>query len=161
MTTPDAPALAELAARLQRVEDLLEIHQLFVDYGRHLDAGDFDSYAALFASDGEVLLGPMGRAKGRAAIKELMSTVLAGAQGSSVHVISSPAVALDGDRATSQVMWTVVQRDDRGQPQLGMVGRHVDELVREGGRWRIRHRRGLVDIPSAMPPRADASSLDT
>jgi uncharacterized protein (TIGR02246 family) len=154
MTTPDAAALAELAARVQRLEDLLEIHQLFVDYGRHLDAGDFDAYAELFAAEGEVLLGPMGRARGRTAIKELMTNVLAGSQGSSVHVISSPVVTLDGDRATSQVMWTVVQRDDRGQPQLGMVGRHEDQLVREEGRWRILRRRGLVDIPSAMPPRS-------
>jgi uncharacterized protein (TIGR02246 family) len=153
MATSDT-TLSELAGRLQRVEDLLEIHQLFIDYGRHLDAGDFDAYAELFASDGEVLLGPMGRAKGRDAIKDLMTGALEGSQGSSVHVISSPAVVLDGDRATSQVMWTLVELDDEGRPRLGMVGRHVDELVREDGRWRILRRRGLVDLPSTLPPRA-------
>jgi ketosteroid isomerase-like protein len=151
MTGDSTTDVAALAARLQRVEDLLEIHQLFVDYGRHLDAGDFDAYAELFAADGEVLLGPMGRAKGPAAIKALMEQALAGTQGSSVHVISSPAVELAGDRATSEVMWTVVRRDGDGQPGLGMVGRHRDELVREGGRWKFLRRKGLVDIPSAMP----------
>ena len=29
----------DLAARVQRLEDLLEIHQLFIDYGLALDAG--------------------------------------------------------------------------------------------------------------------------
>jgi len=140
----------DLDARLGRLEDLMEIHQLFVDYGRHLDAGDFDAYAALFADDGEVLLGPMGRAKGRDEIKAVMTKALAGAQGSSIHIISSPAVELDGNRATSEVMWTVVQRGDDGKPVLGMIGRHVDELVRERGHWRIQRRKGLVDIPSAM-----------
>ena len=84
----------ELAARLQRLEDLLEIHQLFVDYGLALDAGDFDAYAALFAEDGEVLLGPMGRAKGRAEIQELMTKTLSGGVGSSLHIVSNPHVGL-------------------------------------------------------------------
>jgi uncharacterized protein (TIGR02246 family) len=140
-----------LEARLLRLEDLMEIHQLFIDYGRHLDAGNFDAYAELFADDGEVFLGPMGRAKGRDEIKTLMTKTLAGTQGSSIHIISSPAVTLDGDRATSEVMWTVVQRDGEGKPIVGMIGRHRDDLVRERGCWRFQRRKGYVDIPSAMP----------
>ena len=34
-------ALRSLTERLQRLEDLQEIRALYVDYGRHLDAGDF------------------------------------------------------------------------------------------------------------------------
>ena len=66
----------ELAQRVQRLEDLMAIHQLFIDYGRYLDAGDVDAYASLFAEDGEVMLGPLGRARGPAAIKELMGKAL-------------------------------------------------------------------------------------
>ena len=62
MTT--APASGDVLARLQRLEDLQAIHQLFVDYGAFLDAGDLDGYASLFADDGELLLGPLGRATG-------------------------------------------------------------------------------------------------
>jgi uncharacterized protein (TIGR02246 family) len=141
----------DLAARVQRLEDLMEIHQLFIDYGHALDAGDFDTYASLFAEDGEVLLGPVGRAKGRAEIKELMTRTLSSGVGTSYHVISSPQVQLDGDTATSQVMWTVVNRTPDGQASLSMIGRHRDELVREDGRWRFARRKGYVDIPSAMP----------
>jgi len=57
-------------------------------------------------------------------------------------------VTLDGDRATSQVMWTVIHRGKDGQPRLTMVGRHHDELIREDGRWRFHKRRGTVDIPT-------------
>ena len=140
-----------LEARLRRLEDLAEIQQLFIDYGHHLDAGDFDAYASLFAVDGEVKLGPMGRAQGRDEIRKLREGVLAGGVGTSYHVISSPRVALDGDTATSEVMWTVVSRGSDGRAVLGLIGRHRDQLVREGGRWRFRERRGFVDIPSAMP----------
>jgi uncharacterized protein (TIGR02246 family) len=146
-----------LEARVQRLEDLLEIHQLFVDYGLALDAGDFDTYASLFAKDGEVMIGPMGRAKGRDEIRALMSGVLSGGVGSSYHIISSPQVQLDGDTATSQVMWSVVNLADDGQARLTMIGRHKDDLVREEGRWKIARRRGFVDIPKAMPAQGRAA----
>jgi uncharacterized protein (TIGR02246 family) len=146
-----AETASELARRVQRLEDILAIHQLFIDYGRYLDAGDIDAYAALFAEDGEVMLGPVGRAKGRAAIRELMAKVL-GAQGAgSYHIISSPQVALEGDRATSSVMWSVIAPAAGGGLALTMVGRHVDELRRERDGWRFAKRKGYVDLPKVMP----------
>ena len=111
----------DLQDRVQRLEDILEIQQLFIDYGHHLDAGDFEAYASLFANEGEVLLGPLGRAKGRDQIRSLMETALDGAVGTSFHVISSPMIALRGDTATSDVMWTVVHRKEDGHPSLSMI----------------------------------------
>lgn len=140
----------ELEAHVRRLEDLAEIHQLFVDYGAHLDAGDYAAYAELFAVDGEVKLGPIGRAKGRAEIRALMERALDGLAGSSFHIISSPRVTIDGDRANSRVMWSVIQRDTEGRPKLNMVGSHVDELVREDGRWRFRSRSGRIDLPATF-----------
>ena len=134
--------------RLRRLEDLEEIRQLFVDYGHLLDLGDFAAYAQLFAEDGELMLGPLGRAKGRREIEAMMARV--GGAGASLHLITSPMVTLDGDRATARVMWTVINRAEDGTPLLGMVGHHEDELVREGGRWRFRRRRGFVEIPNAV-----------
>lgn len=143
--------MGTLEGRLQRVEDLLEIQQLFVDYGAHLDAGRFDEYAALFTEDGEISMGPLGRARGNRAIRDLMARTLEGRVGSSYHIISSPIVRIDGDEATSEVMWTVIHRQEDGQPRLSMCGRHRDRLVREGGHWRFAHRKGYVDIPSSYP----------
>jgi uncharacterized protein (TIGR02246 family) len=142
---------AQLEARLRRVEDLLEIHQLFVDYGMHLDAGRFDDYAALFAVDGEIRLGPMGRAKGRDEIRATMAKALEGLVGKTFHVISSPMVQLAGDTAASEVMWTMIERSDDNRPSVAMLGRHRDELVREDGRWRIKVRRGFMDVPTTYP----------
>ena len=147
----DNREMTDLEARLRRLEDLAEINQLFIDYGHHLDHGDFAAYADLFAADGEVLLGPIGRAQGRDQIRALMERTLGGAAGSSYHVISNPMVALDGDNATTDVMWTVVSRGSDGRPVLGMIGRHRDTLVREDGQWRFKRRKGFVDIPSTMP----------
>lgn len=139
-----------LEQRVQRLEDLTEIHQLFVDYGQALDTGDFATYAGYFADDGEILLGPMGRATGPAAIEQLMRRTLDGRVGSSIHIISSPQVTLDGDHATARVMWTVIHRDSDGRPRLTMVGHHHDELVKVKGRWLFQKRRGTIEMPSAF-----------
>jgi uncharacterized protein (TIGR02246 family) len=133
--------------RLQRLEDRDAIHQLFSDYGHYLDRGDVDSYAQLFAEDGEVLIGPMGRAKGRDNIREMMSRILEHSVGNSVHIISSPKVQLHGDTATSEAMWTVIGLDANGATHVTMVGRHLDDLVRIDGRWFIAKRRGVMDLP--------------
>ena len=137
-----------LEARLRRLEDLEAIRQLFVDYGYYLDHGEFENYGKLFADDGEVLLGPIGRAKGPEAICALMTKTLGGRQGSSYHIITNPIIKLDGDTATTDVMWTVVTRDDAGQAKLSMLGRHRDQVVRQRGEWKFKRREGYVDIPS-------------
>jgi uncharacterized protein (TIGR02246 family) len=137
----------DVEARLRRLEDRLEIQQLFVDYGRHLDRGDFAAFAELFSRDGEILLGPIGRAKGRREIQATLEAALAGRIGETVHVVSSPAIELSGDVATSEVMWTVLARTPEGDLAVTMAGRHVDDLVREEGRWRILRRKGLIDLP--------------
>ena len=142
----------DLQERIRRLEDITAIHQLFVDYGAYLDAKDFDSYAQLFAEDAEVLLGPMGRAKGREDIKAMMQKV-GGAGGDSFHLIGSPQVTIDGDTATSRVQWTVIYRDPDGSPKVGMIGHHKDELVRRDGRWYFLRRAGFVDIPSKVVTR--------
>jgi hypothetical protein len=81
-----------------------------------------------------------------------MSQALAGQAGSSIHIISSPIIHLEGDKATAEVMWTALRRDGQDRPMVSMVGRHLDDLVREGGRWRIRRRRGLIDMPGTYAP---------
>jgi uncharacterized protein (TIGR02246 family) len=146
-----ADDITMVTARLRRLEDLEEIRRLFVDYGRHLDAGDVDAYAALFADDGEVLLGPIGRAKGRPAIAELMRKVKSRAKGPSFHLVTNPVIELDGDRATSEVLWTVIRPGGDGRLEVTMFGRHQDELVRERGWWRFLRRRGRIDVPAAVP----------
>jgi uncharacterized protein (TIGR02246 family) len=146
MTTESLDALAR---RLRRLEDLEEIRRLYVDYGRHLDAGDAAAYAALFARDAKVRLGPVLRADGRAEIERAAAAMLDRTRrsGHSVHLIGTPTVELDGDTATGECVWVAVADADGGATRV-IVGRHLDELVREDGRWRFRVRRGVIDVGS-------------
>jgi len=148
MTT--SHAMETIEGRLRRLEDLADIHQLFIDYGRHLDAGNFEAYAALFHEDGAVKLGPMGSAQGRDAIQAMMTDVMAGQVGTAYHIISSPMVKLEGEEATSDVMWTVLRPDSAGTPQVAMVGRHVDVLRRREDRWGFQLRTGHISLPTRI-----------
>jgi SnoaL-like domain len=140
------------AARLQRLEDLEEIRQLFEDYIYHLDRGNFPEYAALYAENGQMRLGP-ARADGRDEIERVARESFGYPEGrptdgrlGGFHIVSGPRIQLDGDTAIGEVMWTVIARGDDGKPTVTMVGHHADELVRENGRWRFQRRKGFVDI---------------
>jgi uncharacterized protein (TIGR02246 family) len=143
-------ALREVAERLRRLEDINEIRQLYIDYGRHLDAGDAAAYATLFARDAKLRLGPVMRADGREQIEQVAAKVVkpaADGTARSVHVLSSPRVEFtgDGDTADGECVWTAISLAPDGSPRV-LVGRHVDQLVREDGHWRIARRTGLIDI---------------
>ncbi|MCX4091483.1 nuclear transport factor 2 family protein [Nocardia sp. alder85J] len=141
----------ELVERLARLEDLAEIQQLYIDYGRHLDAGDPVAYAELFARDAKLRLGPVMRADGRAAIEAVATEVLRAGDERTVHVLASPRITLDGDRATGECVWVAITQPDSGSPPV-RVGRHLDKLVREDGRWRFAERKGLIDVGTVSAP---------
>lgn len=131
-----------LAARMQQVEDELAIQRLLVDYAAYLDDRDYARYAALFTPDGEWKNGG-GSHKGQAAIRQMLEGVMgpAGAPNrANYHVITNPRVDLDGDRATATSRYLFVMRGPEGQPTPSLAGVYHDELVRQGGAWKIRRR---------------------
>jgi 3-phenylpropionate/cinnamic acid dioxygenase small subunit len=138
---------------LQRLEDLEEIRQLFEDYIYYLDRGEFAQYASLFAREGRMRLGP-ARADGRDEIERVARETFGRSAGSAedgrmrgFHITSGPRIEIDGDSATGEIMWTVIARGEDDKPSVTMVGRHVDDLIREDGHWRIERRRGFIDMP--------------
>jgi len=133
--------------RVRRLEDLAAIQQLCVDYGRFLDRGDFGAYAELFCEDGELVIGGGPPTKGREAIKTSMEQALGGRIGESVHQIGTASVELDGDRASSEIQWTVLAPNPAGGLSPMALGHHIDELARDGGRWRFRRREIRFEVP--------------
>src|ERR1051325_2374579 len=99
-----------LEQRLRRLEDLEEIRGLLEEYARCLDAGDHAAYAELFTEDGE-LHAQLGEGKGREAIRSLLDARLkddARTRRTAFHQIGNATIEVDGDRATSRVMWAYV-----------------------------------------------------
>jgi uncharacterized protein (TIGR02246 family) len=134
--------MGSLEDRLQRLEDLEEIRRLLEEYARCLDTGDHAAYAELFTEDGE-LHAQLGQAKGRQAIRELLDARLKDPNWTprtAFHQIGNATIDVDGDRATSRVMWAYVTHDDESYPLVLQVGHYDDVFVRDGGRWRFERR---------------------
>ena len=165
-----APALAAhhgrspLEARLQRVEDQLEIQRVLIEYGKFLDAKDYAAYAGLFARDG-VWTGGFGRFTGPAAIQKMLEDNLGKpADGyinkSSYHLMSSPLITVTGDTATAESRYLFFTASPDNKPLPTLAGRYVDQFVREGGAWKIRRRVTWGVIPwrdGEAPPPAPAA----
>jgi ketosteroid isomerase-like protein len=117
-----------------------EIRRIFVDYARYLDSGDFAGYASLF-SQGGVLKAQLGEAVGPAEIErtldEALGPYLRGGAPPSVHVMNNHRIDIDGDTATTEVIWFYLTVDDDTVPTILQAGRYVDDLVRENGAWKI------------------------
>ena len=139
-----------LLGRLRRVEDILEIQRLLLDYGVHLDARDLRAYSNLFCEDGE-WTGATGSAVGPEAIQAMLEANLTpnppapGATG--WHIVSNPLIDLDGDRATASTTWAVIRRQPGDTPAMVLLGHYDDVLEREHGRWRFKRRQAHIDIP--------------
>ena len=136
-------------ARLRRVEDILEIQRLLLDYGAHLDARDLRAYSLLFCEDGE-WTGATGSAVGPEAIQAMLEANLPGnpaAPGETTwHLMANPIVDVNGDRATARVMWVLLRRDAGERPGIAVTGHYEDVLAREDGRWKFKRREAFVDV---------------
>ena len=131
-----------LAQRLQQVEDRIAIERILVDYAAFLDDRDYARYSALFTPDGEWKNGS-GSHRGHAAIRQMLEGVMGPAgtpNRANYHVVTNPRVDLAGDRATATSRYLFVMRGVDGQPTPSLAGVYRDELVRQGGLWKISRR---------------------
>jgi methanesulfonate monooxygenase small subunit len=61
------------------------------------------------------------------------------------HVISSPVVTLNGERAEARAHFAIYRTVPEGQSSLYMVGRYEDTLVKNNGVWRYLSHSVIVD----------------
>jgi SnoaL-like domain len=136
--------LEALAARLQRVEDELEIRRVILSYGPAADSGAAARAGALWTHDGEydwdpdrpALVGPDGVA--RMLLGDGHQSLIAEGV---AHFAGPPLVELDGDRATALSYSFVLRREAETQRiYVWRLGAARWEFARVDGAWRI-HRR--------------------
>jgi len=145
-----------ISDRLQRLEDRESIHQLLMNYGRHLDQRDFASFSGLFAEKEGEWIGGMGKAKSRDSIRRLMESTIGGngnggIGGPNCHVFTNEMIQVDGNRAKASTKWIFVVQNSSKQPQPFYVGHYDDTFIREGGQWKFLRRMVYGDIPPDDP----------
>ncbi|MEO5841423.1 MAG: nuclear transport factor 2 family protein [Acidimicrobiales bacterium] len=133
--------LAELSARVQRLEDERAITRVLTRYGFAVDIGDADATAALYTDDTVIDLGPTSQFHGSAGARQLVLDERHQAiVGRCAHTMGPFVIDLDinGDRATATGYVRVyISDDDMLNPRLWRIGYTKLELVRSGATWRI------------------------
>lgn len=151
------PSSDVLMARLQVLEDREAIRALLVSYARTLDERDFAGFEQLWARDAEFVGGANNSAKGPAAIRDLLQSLLkvnaAPVTGRDWHLVMNQTVEVTGDTATGFSRGTWVVTDPEKQLRISIIANYYDQFVREGGRWKFRrHQIG------GTPPAASSGS---
>ncbi len=141
-----------LEARLQRLEDHQEILQSLIDYGELLDTRDLDGWAELWATDGEFEMSTGKVAKGRQAIKSMLGAIIVTSPQSVLHMELNPRITIDGDQASSTMMFAVARTQDDGLTRVVWLGHHHSRHVRTPDGWKISYRRNTVDLPETGHP---------
>ncbi len=134
--------------------DKLEIRQLLERYMRYNDDRAADQLVELL--DEDVRFQVVGKVyAGREEVRKLFSMADPNPppwtepgellkQPGSVHISSNPIIDVDGDTATAETDFLVVNRDEHGRAYSSLVGRYRDRLRRrQDGRWVITTRTGV------------------
>jgi ketosteroid isomerase-like protein len=125
----------DLAARLDAVE---RIRVLMYDYGYYVDRNDPANIAALFTDDCSVTYGVGFGAKGIEAYRSLLDGI-GSYFAATTHYITNVSVDLVGDsQATVRAMVYAWHRYVRDRPDSQWQGYYFNDVVRAGGRWRIK-----------------------
>lgn len=115
----------------------IAIPNLLYTYAMRFDDGDFEGAAALFDRGAVVVMGH--RIEGREAILALWRQWVKTYDGKPLtrHITTNPIIELagDGQSATCQSQWTVIQAAPGFPLQIVASGRYADKLAREADGW--------------------------
>ncbi|RLA41869.1 MAG: hypothetical protein DRR06_06940 [Gammaproteobacteria bacterium] len=128
------------------LEDKEAIRDLLSAYCFHVDDGEYDEWAALFAEDATLEAGALATCQGRAEIKAFIVAAVGGDVPARKHCTMNAMIQVNGDKATANSYIIVVRADDKGGIVNSLAGRYQDELVRQGGDWKFQKRIICMDI---------------
>lgn len=131
--------LEELAARVQSLEDRLEIQQVVLGYGPAVDSGSAEAVAALFTVGGSYSFqSDVAALEGRDAMRAMVEgRAHQGLIGSGcAHVLTTPHVVVTGDTAVATCYSLLHQRTDDGYA-VKRVSSNRWELVRTDAGWQV------------------------
>ena len=141
--------MAEVLARLQRVEDALAIMRTLSDYGHGADYGTAERRNDCFAPGrtgiarfkGVADEAKMAAGKARPWAPPPVPDVK--------HMVSNPVVtSVNGNDATVESYWVYILEGE-GNPHIQSFGRYRDKMKKGAdGKWRILHRETDIEARS-------------
>jgi SnoaL-like protein len=136
-TEPGTPPTAEALAQREAIRDILYTHS------RGLDRLDPALLKQAYWPDAEV---DYGAFKGSAhQFAEIISPALASQFELTQHLLGQTLIELDGDSANTETYVYARHLLLGAKQELAFAGRYLDQLQCRDGRWKISHRRVVMD----------------
>ncbi len=126
------------------LEDKSAIQDLLSTYCFHVDNGNYDGWANLFTTDCVLEPGNLETQRGRAAIREWIERLLAGAAPRK-HCTLNVVIRVNGSEANVDSYIVMVQQGTAG-PFVSLAGRYEDLVVKQGNTWLFKNRKIHFDI---------------
>ncbi len=129
-------------------DDRLAIIDLLARYCRCIDQKRWDELPTLFTDDCAVDFGKvMGTHEGKDGVANMARMI--GSTGLMMRHYSTNVV-IEGDGERVQVESYVLAYTGTAPGSLmATTGRYEDEMVKQGGRWLLRRRRGVIEMPGS------------
>ena len=128
--------------------DRLAVAEVIARYCHCIDRGRWEDFAALFTDDCRLDLSQvMGLYEGADGIRRFCETMRS-LPIVMRHLVTNVVIRGDGDRANVE-SYVLAITGPEGGPSSQTPGFYDDEIVRQGGEWRIRSRRLTLDVPKA------------
>ncbi len=124
------------------LDDEKAIRDLLAAYCFCVDRSDADAFVELFSEDGVCDRGPWGRLEGRRALHDYVRAAAGGKTSREVkvrHFCANEVISIAGDTATARC-YVLAMNAAPTPPASLVIGHYEDELVKAGGRWRIKSR---------------------
>jgi 3-phenylpropionate/cinnamic acid dioxygenase small subunit len=144
--------ITTLVERLTRLEDEAAIRDRLYSYGTALDYGDRDQFLSCFTPDADyyvtMRIGVAGAFEfhGRDQLTGYFDSHTHAPAAWHKHITTNPTITIDGDTAGSTSYFIRVDAGSEAGPATMLAsGRYQDQLVRDGGTWRIRSRHCEVE----------------
>ena len=136
----------DVAFTAQMVIDRAEIDDLLERYYANFGKAEGEAFGSFYAEDAEFVLG--GKvSKGREAIAGVYKNVGASGQNPAAGrfsfnvLLTNKVIAVHGDKATAQMIFTEIVMDTASAPpRLLTQGREYDNLAKINGHWRFTKR---------------------
>jgi hypothetical protein len=144
--------LEELAAKIQRLEDIEAIKWLITRYAQGADEGNnIDIMLPLFTEDVVWEAKGLGRYEGKAAVREMLLGSPAFIRGT-IHYMVSPAIEIAKDGRKAQAFWYLWETAEmpkglpkglpKGQSEeweaVWIGGTYETELIKVEGQWKFK-----------------------
>jgi hypothetical protein len=129
-------------------DDRFAIMDLLARYARCIDFQRWDELPTLFTDDCTVDFGKvMGTHQGKDGVATMARMI--GSTGLMMRHYSTNVI-IDGDGDHVDVTSYVLAYTGSGPGQLmATTGRYEDEMVKRDGRWLLKRRRGVIEMPGA------------